>query len=296
MSSWKRGNTVEKRYSCCIMGTCCVPWDSEGGLDEPVFRRHIQSLLERGTKHLYVFGTAGEGYAIDDARFDRITAAFAEEMRAGGAEPMVGIISLSLPTVIRRIERACERGVGALSDFASELAEAFENFVAVKLGIDSISYLWEVGRRRLPLRFFLTEANFAAARLMGLDAGLLISLASINWEMARRFFGVGVEGRFEELREYVTELAGLRAEMKRSFSGAAHMDGAFDKLFAKIEQAGFFPPAAAAVRGRERGGVRPLCRSAARELPAVGALNKQQHRDAEPPESVSTYRSRGTVL
>ncbi len=102
---------MEKRYSCCIMGTCCVPWDGEGGLDEPVFRRHIRSLLERGTKHLYVFGTAGEGYAVDDEQFDRITTVFSEEMRAGGAEPMVGIISLSLSTVIRRIERACERGI-----------------------------------------------------------------------------------------------------------------------------------------------------------------------------------------
>ena len=81
------------------------------GLDEPVFRRHIRSLLERGTKHLYVFGTAGEGYAVDDEQFDRITTVFSEEMRAGGAEPMVGIISLSLSTVIRRIERACERGI-----------------------------------------------------------------------------------------------------------------------------------------------------------------------------------------
>ncbi len=111
--------------------------------------------------------------------------------------------------------------------------------MAVKLGIDSVSTLWELGRRDLPLRFFLTELNFAAARLMGMDAGLLIATASVNWEMAHRFFDAGVEGRFEELREYVTELVGLRAEMKRCLDGAAHMDGAFDKLFAKIDQPDF---------------------------------------------------------
>jgi dihydrodipicolinate synthase/N-acetylneuraminate lyase len=92
------------------MATCCVPWDEQGEFLESVFRRNVQRML-RGTRHLYVFGTAGEGYAVTDRQFDRIVAAFADEMRAGGAEPMVGAISLSLGTIVERIERCRERGV-----------------------------------------------------------------------------------------------------------------------------------------------------------------------------------------
>jgi dihydrodipicolinate synthase/N-acetylneuraminate lyase len=100
-----------KRYPSCIMATCCVPWDGQYGFLENVFRRQVRRTLQQGTKHLYVFGTAGEGYAVTDRQFDQIVAAFADEMRAGDAEPMVGVISLSLGTVVERIERCRSRGV-----------------------------------------------------------------------------------------------------------------------------------------------------------------------------------------
>jgi dihydrodipicolinate synthase/N-acetylneuraminate lyase len=50
-----------------------------------------------------VFGTAGEGYAVDDLQFEQIARVFVDEMRSGQAEPMVGVISLSLETILRRI-------------------------------------------------------------------------------------------------------------------------------------------------------------------------------------------------
>ena len=123
-----------KRYPSGIMSTCCIPWDSEGRFAEKVFRHGVHTTLEIGTKHVYVFGTAGEGYAVTERQFDQIVAAFADEMRQGQAEPMVGVINLSLGTILERIERARDMGVkhyqislpswGALSEI--ELFTFFE--------------------------------------------------------------------------------------------------------------------------------------------------------------------------
>ena len=100
-----------KRYPSGIMATCCIPWDADGQFAEAIFRRGVRTTLSHGTKLLYVFGTAGEGYAVTERQFDRIVAAFADEMRLGNAEPMVGVISLSLGTICERIERCRDKGV-----------------------------------------------------------------------------------------------------------------------------------------------------------------------------------------
>jgi dihydrodipicolinate synthase/N-acetylneuraminate lyase len=123
-----------KRYPSGIMATCCIPWDENFRFAESIFRRSVQGILERGTKQLYVFGTAGEGYAVNENQFDEIVRAFADEMRQAHAEPMVGIIELSLSTVQNRIERCRDWGVnrfqislpcwGALSD--RELFQFFD--------------------------------------------------------------------------------------------------------------------------------------------------------------------------
>jgi dihydrodipicolinate synthase/N-acetylneuraminate lyase len=102
----------ERRFPACVLGTAVVPWTADYTLDEGLFRDQIATLIAAGYAHLYVFGTAGEGYAVDDAQFESVCAAFVDEMRAGGAEPMVGVISLSLATVLRRIAWAnAELGV-----------------------------------------------------------------------------------------------------------------------------------------------------------------------------------------
>ncbi|MCH2213437.1 MAG: dihydrodipicolinate synthase family protein [Fuerstiella sp.] len=98
-----------KRYPSCIMGTCEIPWDEQGGFLESIFRRGVRTALQ-STPHLYLFGTAGEGYAVTDQQFDRIVAAFVDEMQKAQAEPMVGVIHLSLGTIVERIERC--RGAG----------------------------------------------------------------------------------------------------------------------------------------------------------------------------------------
>lgn len=123
-----------KRYPACILATCCTPWDDRGRFDERVFRQLVQKSLA-GTKHLYVFGTAGEGYAVNDEQFDAVARTFDEEMRAGGTEPMIGVISLSQSTILERVRRCADRGMrsfqislpswGGLSD--RELATFFRD-------------------------------------------------------------------------------------------------------------------------------------------------------------------------
>jgi dihydrodipicolinate synthase/N-acetylneuraminate lyase len=99
------------RIEPSILATCVVPWDERGEFVEGLFRHQVSHLAAHGTKHLYIFGTAGEGYAVSDRQFDQVTAAFRDEMRRAGAEPMVGVISLSLGTIVERIARCRDAGV-----------------------------------------------------------------------------------------------------------------------------------------------------------------------------------------
>jgi dihydrodipicolinate synthase/N-acetylneuraminate lyase len=74
-------------------------------------RDTIRHLIASGFRDLYLFGTAGEGYAVDERRFDEVVRIFDEETRAHGVPPMVGVISTSLPTIVGRIERCLARGI-----------------------------------------------------------------------------------------------------------------------------------------------------------------------------------------
>lgn len=99
-----------KRFPACILCTCVVPWDEHFEFSESLFVDQVQRMLKT-TRHLYIFGTAGEGHAVSNRQFKRITQVFHDVMRAGGAEPMVGVISLSQPTILERIAFARDIGV-----------------------------------------------------------------------------------------------------------------------------------------------------------------------------------------
>lgn len=102
-----------KRHPSAIMGTCVVPWTENHAFDEAKFRAQVRDLAENLTPYLYVFGTAGEGYAVTDAQYEAISRSFLEEAGSVGVHPTIGIIHLSLPVMIERIERAI--GWGARS-------------------------------------------------------------------------------------------------------------------------------------------------------------------------------------
>jgi dihydrodipicolinate synthase/N-acetylneuraminate lyase len=115
------------------MCTCVVPWNERQEFVEPLFVDQVAAMLKL-TPHLYIFGTAGEGYAVSDSQFQQVARAFHAAMRARGAEAMVGVISLSLPTILERIDFCRKLGIrrfqislpswGALTD--AEVAAFFQ--------------------------------------------------------------------------------------------------------------------------------------------------------------------------
>lgn len=98
------------RYPQTVLVSCEIPWDEREQLVEDLFRREVRMALERGFLDVYVFGTAGEGYAVDTARFQQIVRVFYEETRGEGVRPQVGVIGLSTANVVERIGFAHETG------------------------------------------------------------------------------------------------------------------------------------------------------------------------------------------
>ena len=99
------------RYPRVMLGTCVVPWRPDGTCDQRLFRRTVRHAVQTLGPHQYIFGTAGEGYAVTDRQFDAIGRVFVDEMRAAGGEPMIGVISLAQGTVQERIALALDWGV-----------------------------------------------------------------------------------------------------------------------------------------------------------------------------------------
>ena len=85
---------MSKRYPSSILVSCEVPWDENRELIEDTFRAEIRDAMET-YNNLYIFGTAGEGYAITLSRFKEIVGIFREETNRPDVHPMVGIISMS---------------------------------------------------------------------------------------------------------------------------------------------------------------------------------------------------------
>lgn len=143
------------RYPRVALGTVCLPWAADGSLIEDIFRDQVRIRVAAGLRNLYVFGTAGEGYAVTDRQFDHVCRLFRDETRADGVRAMVGVISLSTTTIIERIERALDLGFdafqvslpgwGPLND--RELATFFREVVARFPGASFLHYnLQRAGR------------------------------------------------------------------------------------------------------------------------------------------------------
>ena len=288
---------TEPRYPRVILASVGLPWDERGELIEDLFRDEIRAHLEAGIGHLYIFGTAGEGYAVTDRLFDEIVALFVDEMRAGSrpdapSRAMVGVINQSTRTIIERIERAIDRGVstfqislpnwGPLNDrelaaFFTEvvgrfpaaqfllynlqragrvltpgehgrLAAEHENFVGAKNGTSSVVMLHDLLTQAPALRQFYTELGYPQGCQVA-EPGYLMSLTTMNMPLGVRLFEAGINGDWETLFRIQAEsldilellVGGAGAEVGSSaFPGArAHMDGAFEKLLAKVHDPRF---------------------------------------------------------
>lgn len=98
------------RYPRGVMVTAVAPWDENENLIEDSFQQIIRSALAKGFKQIYIFGTAGEGYAVDTARFRQMVAIFHEEVRAKDVQAQVGAIGLSTANIVERIAFAHDVG------------------------------------------------------------------------------------------------------------------------------------------------------------------------------------------
>jgi dihydrodipicolinate synthase/N-acetylneuraminate lyase len=101
---------VSVRYHQAVLVSCQMPWDERENLVEKTFREEIRVTLRRGFHDLYIFGTAGEGYAVDTARFRQAVRIFAEETLKPGVFPQVGVIGLSTANVNERVALAYDAG------------------------------------------------------------------------------------------------------------------------------------------------------------------------------------------
>ncbi len=101
------------RYPTSIMVSCVVPWTHDEEIDEARFRAQAAAALAAGYRHIYIFGTAGEGYAVDTRRFRAVAELFRDVTSGPGIHAMVGVIGLSTATVVERVAIAYGQGFRA---------------------------------------------------------------------------------------------------------------------------------------------------------------------------------------
>ena len=269
--------TTPAQSAPAILATAVVPWNDRFEFQEDVFRRQVHTIARELTRDIYIFGTAGEGYAVTERQFDQICRAFWESAKESKVTPMVGLISLSLPTIIERIQRCHALGFrlfqlslpswGALNDrevdrfFAAtcgrfpdcqfhhynlmrtkrlltsveyrRLAAAHPNLIAVKNSTTDPAVIADLMTMTPRLRFYITEMGYAIARKTH-DLGLLISLATIHPERAKRFVAGTDTQREADLVELKAVVAGLK-----SAGDKFHIDGAFDKMLYRLTDPAF---------------------------------------------------------
>ena len=98
------------RFPQILLGAVLLPWQEDFTLDETQFREHIRNIIRHGFQHVYLMGTAGEGYAVTERQFQQVVQILWDEMQQPGLHPMVGVISLSMGQILERI--AWAHGVG----------------------------------------------------------------------------------------------------------------------------------------------------------------------------------------
>lgn len=102
---------VKTRYPQSNLAACMLPWTEDFQLDIPRFEQHVQAALDDGYKCLYLMGTAGEGYAVSEARFQQVVEIFAALTVKEGIDPQIGVIGLSMEQIIERIRLAHRLGI-----------------------------------------------------------------------------------------------------------------------------------------------------------------------------------------
>lgn len=103
---------MEKRFPKLLLCAACIPWTADYQLDVALFREGVRLLCQNGAGSIYLFGTAGEGYAVNREQYLQIVTEFMDEMKNyPRVIPMVGVISMSMTEIKERIAMAAELGV-----------------------------------------------------------------------------------------------------------------------------------------------------------------------------------------
>ena len=100
-----------KRYPASIMATALIPWDQSFSFTKDLFTKQVEHLCAHGIRHIYLFGTAGEGYGVNNRQFKEITSCFTALSSSLDFIPMVGLIDLSVPRMTEKLQIAYEMGV-----------------------------------------------------------------------------------------------------------------------------------------------------------------------------------------
>lgn len=268
--------TKQKRYPLTVITSAVIPWTEDYKMDERIFREEIKAMLERGLKHIYLFGTGGEGYAVTDEQYEEIVAIFAEEMKLTESYPMVGLISLSYNTIIKRIKIAINYGIkdfllampswGALTDEEmrkffvdvcgsfpdcrflnynllrakrlitanefEDLAKEIPNFVGAKFCSKDFFVVRDISTNQSGLTFFVNEIAFIHGNWLG-ECGVLSAVGNCNIKRTLEFFNATMNGDIETSMKLSKELAGVHKGLSICCS-KGKMDGAYDKLYAKL--------------------------------------------------------------
>ena len=265
------------RYPATVMVTVVCPWDDAEQLDEAVFRRVIRHALDAGFRHLYVFGTAGEGYAVDSDRFRRVIEVFGDELAGTDATPMIGVIGLSTANVLERLRVAHDLGFrafqislpswsalpdaevtayqtavcGAFPDsrfmhyntarvgrivtgsLYRQIIERVSNLVATKTMTADLGVVAGVVREAPELMHFLTEQSIAYGSLHG-EVALLSTFGALAPKRSWALFEAARDGRHREAAEIGAWFRRLDLEVLVPFMADQRVDGAYDKLIAKL--------------------------------------------------------------
>ncbi len=90
-----------------------LSWDEDYQLDEPAFRENLRRLVGAGVQGIYVFGSTGEFYAVDDDEFRQIVDILVEEVSPSGIPTQAGCNDTATGQVIQKLKYVADMGISA---------------------------------------------------------------------------------------------------------------------------------------------------------------------------------------
>jgi dihydrodipicolinate synthase/N-acetylneuraminate lyase len=222
------------RYPQTVLASCEIPWDEHEQLLEDVFRQEVRMVLAMGFQHLYVFGTAGEGYAVDSARFRQIVEIFRDETSGAEVYPQIGVIGLSTATIIERIALAhalAKRVLGG-ADYR-RIADAVPNLAATKNTGGGAQRAADLMRHAPDLQHFFGEDNFMAGSMFG-ECSLLASLGPLAPRRAWEYLAAGRDLQLDRLLTLHHAFLCLLYDVLGPLLAKERIDGAYDKVIVRL--------------------------------------------------------------